>query len=61
MQDSEQQQRNLIVLSDTNADQIQSSRRSDASEKEVRSRSSDSEQNKTTERPEALDFHWTQF
>ncbi|KAI5398802.1 hypothetical protein KIW84_064255 [Lathyrus oleraceus] len=45
--DSEKEQRNLIVSSDTNSDQIQRTRRSEASEEEVRSRSSDSEQNRT--------------
>ena len=45
MQDAEQEQRNLIALSDTESNQIQSIRRSEASKEEARSRSSDSEQN----------------
>jgi hypothetical protein len=49
VQDSEQEQRNLIALSDTKSNQIQSTRRSEASEVETRPRSSNSEQNNISE------------
>ncbi|XP_050889166.1 uncharacterized protein LOC127094369 [Lathyrus oleraceus] len=48
--DSEQQRRTPIILSDTNTDQIQSARRSDAAKEEVRPRSSKSDQSKTIKR-----------
>ena len=49
MQDSKQEERNLITSSDTESNQIQITRRSEASEVETRSRSSDSEQNSISE------------
>jgi hypothetical protein len=49
VQDSKQEERNLIASSDTESNQIQIIRRSEASEAETRSRSSDSEQNSRSE------------
>jgi hypothetical protein len=58
VQDSEQQQKTLIILSDTNTDQIQSGRRSDTAKEEVRPRSSESDQSKTVKRTRSSNNYW---